>query len=100
MVAPKRVHVDSFGFVHLCQGVCIGNMFEKPLSQIMAEFDAREHPICGPLVRGGPFELARVHGLDLDQEFVDECHCCFVVRRALRDKFPEFLAPPQVYGRM
>jgi hypothetical protein len=29
---------------------------------------------------------------------VDECHYCFEVRKALIDKFPEYLAPRQVYG--
>jgi hypothetical protein len=26
------------------------------------------------------------------------CHACFALRRALRDRFPEHLAPPQIYG--
>jgi MoaA/NifB/PqqE/SkfB family radical SAM enzyme len=98
LVAPKRVHVDPFGNVHVCQGISIGNMWEKPLSAIIKEYDAAAHPICGPLHRGGPAELARAHGVKLEGEFVDECHYCFLIRRLLIDKFPEFLSPRQVYG--
>lgn len=98
LVAPKRVHIDAFGHVHVCQGVSIGNMWEKPLSQMINDYDASKHPICGPLSKGGPDELARTYGIELEGEFVDECHYCFLVRKALIDKFPEFLAPMQVYG--
>jgi hypothetical protein len=98
LVAPKRVHVDAFGHVHLCQGVSIGNLWQTPLEEIVATYDAAAHPICGPLSRGGPAELARAHGLPLEGEFVDECHLCFTLRRALLERFPEQLAPRQVYG--
>ena len=36
--------------------------------------------------------------MKLEGEFVDECHYCFLVRRSLIDRFPEHLAPRQVYG--
>jgi hypothetical protein len=73
-------------------------MWEKPLSKIIKEYDAGAHPICGPLSRGGPWELARAYDIDLKGGFVDECHYCYLVRRQLIDKFPEYLAPRQVYG--
>jgi len=98
LVHPKRVHVDPFGHVHVCQGLSIGNMWESPLSEIMADYDAAAHPICGPLVKGGPAELARVYDIRLEGEFVDECHYCYLIRKALIDRFPEYLAPRQVYG--
>jgi hypothetical protein len=98
LVEPERVHVDSFGHVHICQGVSMGNMWETPLSQLVGEYDAATHPICGPLSRGGPAALAKAHGVELAGEFVDECHYCFLVRRALIDRFPRYLAPRQVYG--
>jgi hypothetical protein len=97
LIAPGRVHVDAFGNVHVCQGVSIGNLWQRPLSALLAAHDD-SHPICGPLSRGGPAELARTHGVDLEGPFVDECHYCFLVRRALLDRFPSELAPRQVYG--
>jgi hypothetical protein len=98
LAAPERVHVDSFGNVHVCQGVSMGNMWEIPLSRLIREYDAAEHPICGPLCRGGPAALAGEYDVELGAGFVDECHCCYLVRRSLIDRFPQYLAPRQVYG--
>ncbi len=98
LVSPRRVHVDPFGNVHICQGLTIGNMFQKPLGQIIGDYRAEDHPLCGPLARGGPAEMARVNGISWEEEFADECHCCFVTRRALLDRYPQYLTPKQVYG--
>lgn len=72
LAEPERVHVDCYGNVHICQGLSMGNMWEKPLSDLVREYDARRHPICGPLLRGGPFALAKEHGVDLEGDYVDE----------------------------
>ena len=96
--SPKRVHVDALGHVHVCQGVVIGNVWERPLADIMAGYAALSHPICGPLVRGGPNALAAEYDVKLVGEFVEECHMCFVTRRALLERFSRELAPRQVYG--
>jgi len=96
--APARVHVDCYGNVHICQGLSMGNLWETPLCELAREYDARQHPICGPLLRGGPAALAQEHGIELPDDFVDECHYCYAVRKALVDRFPEYLAPRQVYG--
>jgi len=98
LVEPMRVHIDSFGNVQVCQGISIGNIWQKPLSQIINEYDATMHPICGPLSNGGPIKLAQNNNIKLDGEFVDECHYCYSVRKELISKFPEYLAPLQVYG--
>jgi organic radical activating enzyme len=95
---PKRVHIDTYGHVQACQGVSIGNMWKTPLSQLVAEYDAHKHPICGPLLKGGPVELARQYGVEVAPDYVDHCHACFEIRKALIDRFPEYLAPRQVYG--
>jgi hypothetical protein len=95
---PGRVHLDAFGHVHVCQGLSMGNMWETPLSKLVEEYEPGAHPICGPLLRGGPAELVRAYDLDLRGEYVDECHLCFLARKALIDRFPEYLAPRQVYG--
>jgi len=96
--APVRVHLDCYGNVHICQGLSMGNMWETPLSELAGGYTAGQHPICGPLVSGGPAELAREHGLELPDDFVDECHYCYTVRKALVHRFPAYLAPRQVYG--
>jgi MoaA/NifB/PqqE/SkfB family radical SAM enzyme len=95
---PKRVHLDPYGNVHLCQGLSMGNMWESPLSTIVKNYDADIHPICGPLVRGGPALLAKSYNVKPDEKYVDACHLCWLVRLTLMDKFPQYLAPRQVYG--
>ena len=95
---PGRVHIDSYGHVHLCQGLSMGNMWETPLSELVKNYDASAHPICGPLVRGGPALLAKEYDVEHDDKYVDECHFCYLVRLALIDRFPQYLAPRQVYG--
>ena len=96
--APSRVHVDAYGNVHLCQGLSMGNLWERPLATLVAEYEPGGHPVCGPLLRGGPARLAAEYSVDHAAGYVDECHFCYLVRRALVDRFPGVLAPRQVYG--
>ncbi|UCH88162.1 MAG: radical SAM protein [Thermoplasmata archaeon] len=95
---PGRVHVDSYGYVHLCQGLVIGNMWETPLSELVTKYNADDHPICKPLVEGGPVQLAKEFDVTPDDKYATACHFCYEVRMKLLDKFPQFLAPKQVYG--
>jgi len=98
LAEPKRVHLDPFGNVHVCQGLSIGNIWKKPLKRIMAGYLPRKHPIIGPLLKGGPAELARVYGLPEGDSYVDHCHLCYLIRKKLIEQFPEYLCPKQVYG--
>jgi hypothetical protein len=98
LASPSRVHVDAYGNVQICQGISMGNCWITPLSELVRDYDAQKHPICGPLLRGGPIRLVEEYGLDLNDEYVDECHLCYTARLALLDKFPEHLAPRQAYG--
>jgi MoaA/NifB/PqqE/SkfB family radical SAM enzyme len=95
---PGRVHVDPLGNLHICQGVTIGNLFEKPLKEIWEEYDPDSHPVIGPILRGGPVELVRRYKLPHAETYADACHLCFEARKALRERFPETLGPDQMYG--
>jgi hypothetical protein len=95
---PKRVHLDAYGNIHLCQGLSMGNMWNAPLSKIVKQYSADSHPICRPLVNGGPALLAKEYDVEHEDEYVDACHMCYLVRLALLDKFPQYLAPRLVYG--
>ena len=95
---PERVHIDPFGNVHLCQGVCMGNIQKTPLSTLIRNYNAEKHPICAPLIEGGPALLAKKLNVEHDEKYVDECHFCYNIRLALINRFPQFLAPRQVYG--
>ncbi len=94
----RRVHVDPFGWTHICQGITPGNLFEKPLKEIIADYDPQQEPIIGPILRGGPIALAREYSVDAGERFVDACQMCFLTRRALLDRFPNKIAPRRVYG--
>lgn len=97
---PGRIHLDPFGNLHICQGIVIGSLLQRTLAEICAEYDATTHPITGPLVAGGPAELCRRYQLSLGESFADACHLCDAARLALRDRFPDELAPDQMYGTL
>ena len=96
--SPSRVHPDPYGNIHVCQGISMGNMWETPLSELVPSYDPDSHPIIGPLLRGGPVALAEKHSIGHEDAYVDACHFCYLTRLALLDRFPEVLAPRQVYG--
>ena len=95
---PSRVHIDPFGYIHLCQGLTMGNYKEKPLSSLIEMYDPVSHPICGPLIEGGPAALVKKYNVPHEDGYVDECHLCYSARLALRSRFPRYLAPGQMYG--
>lgn len=95
---PERVHVDPFGCLHICQGIAIGNLLERPLTDILANFRPTEHPIIGPLLDGGPAELVRRYDVAHEDGYADHCHLCYEARQALRSQFPDELTPDQMYG--
>jgi MoaA/NifB/PqqE/SkfB family radical SAM enzyme len=95
---PGRFHLDPFGYVHVCQGIVIGNVWEKPLKQIMEDYSPRSNPIIGPLIKGGPAELARKFNFDTRPGFIEHCHLCYEIRLGLLERFPGILAPRLVYG--
>lgn len=95
---PGRVHVDPFGSVHVCQGIVIGNVLETSLVEICHRYDPDRHPIVGPLLEGGPTELAFRYGFASNDRYADACHLCYACRAALRERFPIELRPDAVYG--
>ena len=95
---PSRVHIDSFGNVHLCQGLLMGNIWQRPLADLIKNYRGKAHPIAGPLLEGGPAALAARYGLESPSGYVDACHMCYETRKKLRDKFPEYLGPVGLYG--
>jgi hypothetical protein len=97
---PGRVHVDAFGHVHTCQGLLMGNLWQQPLGELVANYDPEAHPIIGPLLEGGPVALAKRYHLHHDDAYIDACHLCYVARDQLRGQYPEFLAPATVYGEL
>jgi len=95
---PQRVHIDPVGYIELCQGISAGSWRKEPLSEAWSDYDPTLHPIVAPLREGGPSGLVRAYALPMAGEYADACHLCDAARRALRERFPEALAPDQMYG--
>jgi MoaA/NifB/PqqE/SkfB family radical SAM enzyme len=93
-----RLHLDPHGYLYPCQGVVVGNLSKMSLADVIRSYHPLARPVIGPLLRGGPAELVREHDLPLHGDFVDPCHLCYLARQMLRERFPEDLAPPEVYG--
>jgi hypothetical protein len=94
---PGRVHVDHLGNLHLCQGVTMGSLFEQPLAELVAAYDPQVHPIVGPLLAGGPVALVERYNVPHEEAYVDACHLCYLARETLRERFPKWLTPDQMY---
>ncbi len=71
---------------------------KSPLTEIISDYNVEKHPICGPLIRGGPAQLVKELNISPNQEYADECHLCYSIRREIIDQYPEYLAPKQAYG--
>ncbi len=95
---PRRVHVDAFGNLHVCQGISIGNLFKVSLKEICNSYKPHEHPIIGPLLEKGPVGLAAHYKIRHKPEYADACHLCYESRRRLLKKFASYLCPGQMYG--
>jgi hypothetical protein len=95
---PSRLHVDASGNLQICQGICIGNIWKTQIAEIIRNYSSSDHPVCGPLVEGGPVRLAGL--LDYKPPaagVADTCHLCWLARKSCREKFPGILEPAQVY---
>ena len=99
LAAPSRVHLDCYGRLHLCQGLCVG---AGSITEAWAGYDPTTHPIVRLLLEGGPYALARfavARGFELQEGYADACHLCYRARRFLRGEFAEVLGPEEMYGK-
>jgi hypothetical protein len=99
LASPERVHVDPLGHVHVCQGISIGNAWQKPFSRIITEYRPDENAVLEALIRGGPVALVEKFGLPHDEFYADACHLCYLTRCMLRGKQQCTLAPDEMYGK-
>jgi len=101
--APGRAHIGGDGELQLCQGISAGNVFaggaHGGLAGVLESYDPARRPIVAEILAGGPWALAQAHGHAPRRAlYADECHLCYEVRCALRERFPDVLAPAQCYG--
>lgn len=98
LTSPGRLHLDPFGNLHLCQGLVIGNLFQTLLSEILDSYQPDQIPVVAELLAGGPAAFVQTYGLQPEAGYVDACHLCYAARLELRSRFPQVLAPDQIYG--
>ncbi|HEY75319.1 MAG TPA: radical SAM protein [Thermoflexia bacterium] len=98
--APTGVEIHPGGWVNLCAGLALGNVRQRPLDKILADYEPEAHPIIRVLLQEGPpglLGLAQQRGYSPAQGYVDGCHLCYEVRRFLRPFYPDHLAPAHPY---
>ncbi|MBI3160144.1 MAG: radical SAM protein [Chloroflexi bacterium] len=98
LVNPRRMHLDPYGNLHICQGLVIGNIRDTRLRHILAAYDPETHPVVWPLLMGGPAQLAETYQLEVQPGYVDACHLCYELREQLRSRYPHYLVPEALYG--
>lgn len=97
---PKTIEIDSEGNVTLCPGICIGNINNISLTEIVQNYDVEKHLILSVVWKEGPIgllQVAKKQGFQINQNFVNECHLCYEVRKFLQPFYPIFLAPKYCY---
>ncbi len=100
MRAPTGVEIHPGGWMNFCAGLALGNARQRPLTEILDEYDPDAHPIIHTLAQEGPLGLlrmARRYGYSSSGDYVDGCHMCYEARRFLRAYYPVHLAPAHPY---
>ena len=98
---PRMIWIDPYGNVMICYGLTIGSLQRGTLTEILADYYPRSHPLLRSLAEQGPkglYALAEELGVSPGSgPFYGECDLCFRSRRALRRDFPEILSPRECY---
>ncbi|MCX6373475.1 MAG: hypothetical protein NTX16_10430, partial [Actinobacteria bacterium] len=69
------------------------------LAAVLEGYDPARRPVIAEIQAGGPWALAQAYRHTPQRAlYADECHLCYEVRSALRERFPHVLAPAQCYG--
>lgn len=93
--------LDAEGFLSKGCGIAIANINTTPVSQMLHNFDARQHPIFSVLMEAGPrgfLKEAEALGYMRKPDYADKCHLCQEVREVLQSRHPEYLTPAQHYS--
>jgi MoaA/NifB/PqqE/SkfB family radical SAM enzyme len=84
---PGSVCIEPNGSVDICWHLTIGNARQKPLSQILGEYDWKKDRIIKTLVEGGPMGLldkCRTNKGQFDRgRYINKCHLCIEIRKGL-----------------
>ena len=103
-LGAKGVHIDPYGnvFSGTCSGIIIGNVKEKRLEDIWAEFDPATKEFTTTLFNNGPaglLEKAEKCGYKKATSYASKCHLCTSAREFFRKKnlYTETVGPVECY---
>lgn len=97
---PDTIEIDCEGNVTLCPGICIGNTNVQSITRIVQDYNVENHPILSIIDKEGPIgllKIAKENGFKQDQQFVNECHLCYELRKFLQPIYPYSLVPKECY---
>jgi len=87
---PGSVCIDPSGAVNICWNLAVGNAKQKPLSNIISEYDWRKNPTIKTLVEEGPMgllSLRQAHDFKLQENYyINKCHLCTEIRKQRESK--------------
>ncbi|MFW9880712.1 MAG: radical SAM protein [Candidatus Thorarchaeota archaeon] len=97
---PETIEIDCEGNVTLCPGISIGNTNLQSLTKIIQNYEVEKHPILSYIFKDGPIGLLKVaqaQGFQQNQQFVNECHLCYELRKFLQPFYSYSLTPKDCY---
>jgi len=84
---PECITIEPSGEVSICWNLTIGNAKQKPLNQIIRDYEWKRNLIIKTLVEEGPMGLledARRKRFRFRRaQYVNKCHLCIEIRRIL-----------------
>jgi hypothetical protein len=97
---PQTIEIDCEGNLTLCPGICIGNTNFQSLTKIIQDYDVNEHAILSIISKEGPIGLLKIaqeQGFQQNQQYANECHLCYEMRKFLQASYPFSLVPKECY---
>lgn len=96
---PTMVWIDCYGNVMICYGIIIGNIYNTPFATIIKNYSPQQNTLLQELSAHGPkglHALAKSKGIEMPEEYFDECDLCYTSRKKLQTYYAE-LGPPECY---
>lgn len=96
-----EIHVDPYGNVQTNCGVVLGNVHQRPVTDILVSW--HELPVLREFAERGIaalLELAHPYGFVPKETYSQKCHLCMTLRTFLRNadpRFKEVFAPDEIY---
>jgi MoaA/NifB/PqqE/SkfB family radical SAM enzyme len=85
---PESICIEPSGSVNICWNLDIGNAKQKPLGQMISEYDWRKNLTIKTLVEEGPtglLKLAEVRRCQFQEDsYINKCHLCIEIRKSLK----------------